>query len=76
VSSTDIERGFSRGGLTVTKLRHNLSDESTHATTMIHSWSNVEGLIPDQDIIKLFQDKSKRQNGGSESSDSIMINDT
>jgi hypothetical protein len=76
VSSTDIERGFSRGRLTVTKLRHNLSDESTHAATMVHSWSNVEGLIPDQDIIKLFQDKSKRQNGGSESSDSIMINDT
>jgi hypothetical protein len=73
VSSTDIKRGFSRGGLTVTKLCHNLSDKSTHAATVVHSWSNIEGLIPEQDIIKLFQDKSKRQKG---SSDVITVDDT
>ena len=72
-SSTDIERGFSRGGLTVTKLHHNLSDESTRAATVVHSWSNIKGLIPEQDIIKLFQDKSKRQKGSSESSDANTI---
>jgi hypothetical protein len=60
-SSTDIERGFSRGGLNVTKLRHNLSDESTRATTVLHSWSKIDGLIPEQEIIKLFEEKSKRE---------------
>jgi hypothetical protein len=65
-SSTDIERGFSRGGLSVTKLRHNLSDESTRAATVLHSWSNVDGLIPEQDIISLFGDKPKRPKGNSD----------
>ena len=73
-SSTDIERSFSHSGLTVTKLRHNLSDESTRAATMVHSWLNIKGLIPEQDIIKLFQDKSKRQKGSSKSSDANTIN--
>jgi hypothetical protein len=73
VLSTDIECAFSRGGLTVTKLRHNLSDESTCAATVVHSWSNIEGLIPERDIIKLFQDKSKRQKDSSDAM--IMIDD-
>ena len=28
-TSTDVERAFSQGGLTVSKLRHSLSDKST-----------------------------------------------
>ena len=73
MSSTDIKCAFSRGGLMATKLRHNLSDKSTRATAVVHSWSNIEGLIPKRDIIKLFQDKSKRQKDSSDAM--IMIDD-
>ena len=59
-ASTDVERAFSRGGLVVTKLRHNLSDESTRAATILHSWSQIPGLIPHSEIIQVFKDKSKR----------------
>ena len=55
-----MERGFSRGGLTVTKLRHGLSDDSTRAATVLHAWSEIPGLIPEDDILQLFQDKCRR----------------
>ena len=56
-SSCDVERGFSRGGLTVSKLRHSLSDESMQATTVLHAWSEIPGLIPEAKIIQAFKDK-------------------
>jgi hypothetical protein len=59
-SSCDVERGFSRGGLTVTKLRHALSDDSTRASTVLHAWSQIPGLIPEVDIIEVFKDKCRR----------------
>jgi hypothetical protein len=58
-ASTDVERAFSRGGLTVTKLRHNLTDESTRAATVLHSWAGA-GLIPENEIVTVFRNKSKR----------------
>ena len=64
-----MERGFSRGGLTVTKLRHALSDESTRASTVLHAWSEIPGLIPEADIIQLFKDKSRRLKGKGKESD-------
>jgi len=64
-----VERGFSRGGLTVTKLRHALSDESTRASTVLHAWSEIPGLIPEADIIQLFKDKSRRLKGKGKESD-------
>ena len=36
-SSTDIERAFSQGGLTVSKCCHSLSDKSTCAATVLSS---------------------------------------
>ena len=62
-SSCDVERGFSRGGLTVTKLRHALSDESTRASTVLHAWSEIPGLIPEAEIIEVFKDKARRLKG-------------
>jgi len=59
-SSCDVERAFSRGGLTVSKYRHALSDESTRAATLLNSWSKIPGLIPDAEIIQTFKDKSRR----------------
>jgi hypothetical protein len=54
-----VERAFSRGGLTVSKLRHNLNDESTRAATVLHSWAEV-GLIPESEVIHVFRNKSQR----------------
>jgi len=59
-SSCDVERAFSRGGLNVTKLRHALSEDSTHASTVFHAWSEFPELIPSAEIIQTFQDKAKR----------------
>lgn len=66
-SSCDVERGFSRGGLTVSKLRHGLSDESTRASTVLHAWSEIPGLIPESEIIQVFKDKCRRLNTEEES---------
>jgi hypothetical protein len=66
-SSCDVERGFSRGGLTVTKLRHQLSDHSTRAATVVNSWHTFPGLIPEAEIIQTFKDKPRRQRPGSSS---------
>ncbi|TDL21387.1 hypothetical protein BD410DRAFT_724431, partial [Rickenella mellea] len=59
-SSTDVERAFSRGGLTVSKRRHSLSDESLRAATVLSSWADVEGLIPEAEIVEHFRDKKSR----------------
>jgi hypothetical protein len=72
-SSCDVERGFSRGGLTVSKLRHSLSDESTRAATVLHAWSEIPGLIPEADIIQVFKDKCRRLNGKEQDEDHIMV---
>ncbi|TDL13263.1 hypothetical protein BD410DRAFT_728563, partial [Rickenella mellea] len=59
-SSTDVERAFSRGGLTVSKRRHALSDESMRAATVLSSWLDVEGLVPDVQIVEHFREKNSR----------------
>ena len=59
-SSCDVERAFSHGGLTVSKYRHALSEESTRAATLLNSWSTIPGLIPEAEIIQSFKDKSRR----------------
>ncbi|TDL14105.1 hypothetical protein BD410DRAFT_696994, partial [Rickenella mellea] len=54
-SSTDVERAFSRGGLTVSKRRHTLSDQSIRAATVLSSWVDVEGLVPEAAIVEHFR---------------------
>lgn len=65
-SSTDVERAFSRGGLTVSKRRHALSDESTRAATVLSSWAAIPGLIPEEDILQVFREKCKWPKKGKE----------
>ena len=62
-TSTDVERSFSRGGLTVSKMRHFLSDESTRAATVLSSWCDFPSAIPREDIITAFREKSRRPKG-------------
>ena len=47
----------------MSKLRHNLSDESTRAATVLGGWMNIPGLVPEQEIVALFRAKSKRKKG-------------
>ena len=56
-SSCDVKQGFSWGGLVISKLQHRLSDESTCASTVLHAWSEIPGLIPESEIIQMFKDK-------------------
>lgn len=70
-ASTDVKCAFSKGGLTVTKLRHSLSDESTRAATILHSWGSMGDLIPEGDIIRAFADKSRKDRASSITSTNI-----
>ena len=58
-SSCDVKHGFSHGGLTVSKLRHTLLNESMRATTVLNAWSEIPGLIPESNIIQVFKDKCR-----------------
>ena len=66
-TSTDVERAFSRGGLTVSKMQHSLSDESTRAASVLGAWCDLPGAIPRDEIITVFRDKNKRPKGNSSS---------
>jgi hypothetical protein len=59
-ASTGIKRAFSCGGLTVSKLRHSLSDSSTCGATVLGAWHQVPDLVPYEFIVSKFVDKSKR----------------
>jgi hypothetical protein len=59
-TSTDIERAFSHGSLTVSKMCHSLSDESVRAATVLGSWCPFPDTIPRDEIEASFRDKAKR----------------
>ncbi|KIJ31507.1 hypothetical protein M422DRAFT_140563, partial [Sphaerobolus stellatus SS14] len=59
-TSVYTERSFSWGSLTVTKKRHSLSDDFTCSATVLSSWSCIPDLIPADDLIQAFNDKSIR----------------
>lgn len=50
-TSTDAERAFSRGRLTVSRLRHSLADASVRANTVLGSWARIPGLVSESDLI-------------------------
>ncbi|KAF8592212.1 hypothetical protein K439DRAFT_1325075, partial [Ramaria rubella] len=58
------ERAFSGSGLTVSRMRHTLSDKSTRAATVLASWASVDGMIPEAEIIQKFTNKKKREHLG------------
>ena len=60
-----MERAFSRGGLTVSKMRHSLSDETTRAASVLGAWCDLPGAIPREDIMEVFKEKSKWPKGNS-----------
>ena len=58
--SCDVERGFNCSGMMVSKRRHALSSDSIRAGIVISAWSQVPNLLPETQIIKVFNDKSSR----------------
>ncbi|KAF5318504.1 hypothetical protein D9619_011038 [Psilocybe cf. subviscida] len=67
-TSTDVERAFSRGGLTVSKLRHNLSDRSVRSATVLGMWVEHGDLVPMDTVTRVFEEKRRRGKGKSSSS--------
>ena len=57
-TSTDVECAFSCGRLTVSRMWHSLSDETTHAATVLSLWTALPGLVLEVDILKVFQEKN------------------
>ncbi|KAF8573358.1 hypothetical protein K439DRAFT_1316224, partial [Ramaria rubella] len=51
-TSTDTERAFSGGRLTVSRMRPSLSNKSTHTATVLASWASVDGTKPEVEIIQ------------------------
>jgi len=61
-SSVDAERSFSSGGLTVSKHRYSLTDESVRAVTVLASWSraDINSLLPESQLLAHINAKAKR----------------
>jgi hypothetical protein len=73
-TSTDVERAFSRGGLTVSKLRHSLSDESTRCATVVGSWAK-DDLVPVESVVTSFKEKARRNKKKAKTSSSTSVPD-
>ncbi|KAI0713058.1 hypothetical protein C8T65DRAFT_574275, partial [Cerioporus squamosus] len=56
-TSVDAEHAFSRGRLTVSRLRRSLADESVRANTVLGSWARIDDLIPEKELIDFLTDK-------------------
>ncbi|KAI0363102.1 hypothetical protein BV20DRAFT_910630, partial [Pilatotrama ljubarskyi] len=54
-TSTDAERAFSSGHLTVSRLRHSLSDESVRTGTVLGSWCEFPELVPEEEVVALLK---------------------
>jgi hypothetical protein len=72
-ASTDVERGFSRGRLNVSRLRHSLSDESTRAATVLGSWAQIPGLVVDDELVANIHDKEFRWQTTVDDEDVVMV---
>jgi hypothetical protein len=72
-TSTDVERAFSHGGLTISKMRHSLSDESTRAASVLGAWCNLPGAIPHDEIMDACKDKSKQPKNNNILSDNTDV---
>ncbi|KAJ2920669.1 hypothetical protein H1R20_g16425, partial [Candolleomyces eurysporus] len=71
-TSTDVERAFSRGGLTVSKLCHSLTDKSTHCSSVLGSWAKIPGFNPFDSIVEKFKEKSQRMQKKQKTTDKIL----
>ena len=59
-TSTDVERAFSCGRLTVSRLCRSLSDKSVHANTVLGSWASIPNLVHESELIALFDPQARK----------------
>lgn len=52
-TSTDVERLFSLGGLTVTKRRHSIGFKTLRCLMVLHSWFEAD-LVPVDKVLEYF----------------------
>jgi hypothetical protein len=38
---------------------HSLPDESTRASTVLGSWVKIDGLLPEQELLKAFRSQAR-----------------
>ena len=60
--STDIERAFSRGRLTVSRLHYSLSDASVRASTLLGSWARIPDLVSEPELVALLKRRARSGN--------------
>lgn len=56
-------------------MRHSLSDESTRAASVLGSWCDFPGIIPRDEIVDIFKNKSKQSKGKERVSGNIRDDD-
>ncbi len=54
-TSTDAERAFSRGHLTVSRLRHSLGEDSVCAGTVVGSWAGIPAILCEDDLVNVIK---------------------
>lgn len=73
-----MERAFSKGGVTVSRFRHSLTDDSTRASAVLGSWIGLEGVVQREVIEALFKEKKSRKGAKRQKTDHptvIEVND-
>lgn len=53
-TSTDTERTFLRGHLTMSRLRHSLSEDSVCAGTVVSSWAGIPAILREDDLANII----------------------
>ncbi|EIW52838.1 uncharacterized protein TRAVEDRAFT_87097, partial [Trametes versicolor FP-101664 SS1] len=54
-TSTDAERSFSCGHLTVSRLRHSLADESVRTSTILGSWALLPDVLAEDELVEVIK---------------------
>lgn len=54
-TSTDAECTFSRGHLTVSRLRHSLGEDSVRAGTVVSSWAGIPAILREDDLANVIK---------------------
>lgn len=54
-TSTDTERTFSRGHLTVSRLRHSLGEDSVCAGTVVGSWAGIPAILREDNLANIIK---------------------
>ena len=70
-TSTDIERLFSGGRLTVSRMRHSLSSDSKRASIVLGTWMKADGLLSNQDLSKKLKEKRNANKNGSKTTQNV-----